>query len=43
MLCTRAQDFTLEFEAPVALDEEYVTCRWTAEYVFSGTGRKVRM
>lgn len=42
MLCSRAKDFHLVFETPEALDHEYVTCRWTAEYVFSGTGRKVR-
>lgn len=41
MLCTRAQDFSLTFSDIELLDEEYATCRWTATYTFSATGRKV--
>lgn len=41
MLCSRAVGFRLEAKEPVALDDEYVTCEWTAEYVFSATGKKV--
>ena len=41
MLCTRARDFSLRYNEPEVLDQEYVTCRWTADYVFSNTGRKV--
>ncbi|MEO6330788.1 MAG: nuclear transport factor 2 family protein [Ginsengibacter sp.] len=40
MLCTRAKDFSLEFNA-VEAGEEYGTCLWTARYVFSKTGRSV--
>lgn len=41
MLCSRAKDFSLTFSDIELLDEEYATCKWTAEYTFSGTGRKV--
>lgn len=41
MLCTRAKDFTLTFGEIEILDEEYATCRWTARYTFSKTGRPV--
>ena len=41
MLCGSARDFQLTFQTPVALDESYYTCEWTATYTFSATGRKV--
>jgi ketosteroid isomerase-like protein len=41
MLCKNAKDFSLVFSDIELLDEEYVTCRWTATYTFSKTGRKV--
>jgi ketosteroid isomerase-like protein len=41
MLCTTAKDLTLTFTDIELLDEEYVTCRWTASYTFSKTGNKV--
>lgn len=41
MLCTNAKDFSLTFSDIELLDEEYATCKWTATYTFSGTGRKV--
>lgn len=41
MLCTKAKDFTLTFGEIEILDEEYATCRWTAKYTFSKTGRPV--
>lgn len=41
MLCTHAKDFSLTYEPVNKLDEEYFTCRWTASYTFSKTGRKV--
>ena len=41
MLCTKAKDFTLTFGEIEILDEEYATCRWTASYTFSKTGRPV--
>lgn len=41
MLCKNAVDFSLDFSDIELLDEEYATCRWTATYTFSGTGRKV--
>ena len=41
MLCTNARDFSLRFSDIELLDEEYATCRWTATYTFSKTGRKV--
>src|SRR5688572_7290686 len=41
MLCTNARDFSLRFSDIELLDEEYATCRWTASYTFSKTGRKV--
>lgn len=41
MLCTNARDFTLTFSDIELLDEEYATCRWTAAYTFSKTGKKV--
>lgn len=41
MLCKRAKDFTLTFSDVELLDDEYATCRWTASYIFSGTGNKV--
>jgi hypothetical protein len=40
MLCSRAKDFNLVF-SDVKADEEYGSCRWTATYLFSQTGRKV--
>jgi len=41
MLCRNAKDFSLTFSDIELLDEEYATCRWTASYTFSKTGRKV--
>ncbi len=41
MLCTNAKDFSLTFDNIIALDDEYCTCDWVANYTFSGTGRKV--
>ncbi|MBL7739347.1 MAG: nuclear transport factor 2 family protein [Chitinophagaceae bacterium] len=41
MLCTNARDFSLTFSDIEMLDEEYGTCKWTATYTFSKTGRKV--
>jgi ketosteroid isomerase-like protein len=41
MLCKNAKDFSLNFSDIELLDEEYATCRWTASYTFSKTGRKV--
>ena len=41
MLCTNAREFSLSFSDIESIDEEYYTCRWTASYIFSKTGRKV--
>ncbi len=41
MLCRNARDFELSFSDITELDHEYVTCRWTASYTFSKTGRRV--
>ncbi|MBS1567352.1 MAG: nuclear transport factor 2 family protein, partial [Bacteroidetes bacterium] len=41
MLCKNARDFSLSFSDIQLLDEEYCTCRWTAVYTFSKTGRLV--
>lgn len=41
MLCKNARDFTLTFSDIELLDAEYATCKWTATYTFSKTGRKV--
>jgi ketosteroid isomerase-like protein len=41
MLCKNARDFSLQFGEIELLDEEYATCKWTATYTFSQTGRKV--
>lgn len=41
MLCRNAKDFSLSFSDIQLLDEEYATCRWTATYTFSKTGRRV--
>ncbi|TMI71637.1 MAG: nuclear transport factor 2 family protein [Bacteroidetes bacterium] len=41
MLCKNAKDFSLNFSNIELLDEEYATCRWTASYTFSKTGKKV--
>ena len=41
MLCTGAKDFSLTFSDIKLLDEEYGTCRWTATYTFSKTGRRI--
>lgn len=40
MLCSRAQEFSLEYSAVVA-DELGGTAHWEAKYLFSKTGRKV--
>jgi ketosteroid isomerase-like protein len=41
MLCKRAKDFSLTFSNIELPDEEYATCKWTANYTFSQTGRNV--
>ena len=41
MLCKNAKDFSLSYSDLQLLDEEYATCKWTAHYTFSKTGRKV--
>ncbi|MDF2386419.1 nuclear transport factor 2 family protein [Nostoc ellipsosporum NOK] len=41
MLCKNAQSFSLTFSNIQLLDEEYATCEWVANYVFSQTGNKV--
>jgi ketosteroid isomerase-like protein len=41
MLCRNAKDFSLTFSNIESLDEEYATCKWTATYTFSKTGKKV--
>lgn len=41
MLCTNAKDFSLAYSDIQLLDEEYATCKWTAKYTFSKTGRRV--
>ncbi len=41
MLCKNAKDFSLTYSDIELLDEEYATCKWTATYTFSQTGRKV--
>jgi ketosteroid isomerase-like protein len=41
MLCKNAKDFSLTFSDIELLDEEYATCKWTATYTFSQSGRKV--
>lgn len=41
MLCRNARDFSLEFSDIEHIDEEYSTCRWTADYTFSKTGNRV--
>ena len=40
MLCKNAKDFSLQF-SDVVSEDEYGTCKWTATYTFSKTGRKV--
>ncbi len=41
MLCGNARDFSLHFSDIQSVDHEYITCRWTATYTFSKTGRQV--
>jgi ketosteroid isomerase-like protein len=41
MLCKNAREFTLTFNDIQILDPEYASCRWTAVYRFSATGRMV--
>ena len=41
MLCTRAKDFSLQFDNIKTDDNEYYTCEWTAKYIFSKSGRQV--
>ena len=41
MLCKNAKDFSLQYSEIELLDEQYVTCRWTASYTFSKTGNRV--
>ena len=41
MLCMNAKKFSLTYSDIEELDEEYATCKWTATYTFSKTGRQV--
>lgn len=41
MLCSNARKFSLEFSDIEIIDEEYVTCKWQATYLFSSTRRMV--
>jgi ketosteroid isomerase-like protein len=41
MLCKNAKDFSLTFDQIEPEDEEYITCRWIANYTFSASGRRV--
>lgn len=41
MLCKNAKDFSLTYSDIKELDDEYATCKWTARYTFSQTGKKV--
>ena len=41
MLCGNAQDFELSYGPIEEVDAEYITCKWTATYTFSATGRTV--
>ena len=41
MLCKNARDFSLTYSDIQSVDEEYATCKWTATYTFSRTGRQV--
>lgn len=40
MLCKNAKDFSLTF-SNIKADDEYGSCQWTANYIFSSTGRPV--
>ena len=40
MLCKNAKDFSLHYDK-TEIDGEYGTCKWTATYTFSKTGRRV--
>ena len=40
MLCMNAKDFSLTYKN-IECDGEYCTCNWTANYLFSKTGRRV--
>ena len=40
MLCKRANDLSIQFDA-VQSEDEYGTCNWTASYTFTKTKRKV--
>lgn len=41
MLCKNARDFSLTFSDIELIDDEYATCSWTANYIFSKTGNRV--
>lgn len=41
MLCKNAKDFSLTYSDIELIDDEYATCKWTAGYTFSKTGRRV--
>ena len=41
MLCKNAKNFSLTYSDIELIDEEYVTCKWVANYTFSKTGNKV--
>ncbi len=41
MMCRNAREFSLSFSNIQPVDEEYITCQWTASYLFSRTGHHV--
>ncbi|RYY55135.1 MAG: nuclear transport factor 2 family protein [Chitinophagaceae bacterium] len=41
MLSSGAKDWSLSWGGIEEIDEEYITCKWVAQYTFSGTGRSV--
>ena len=41
MLCKNAKGFSLRFDNIQDLGDDYYNCNWTANYIFSKTGRKV--
>jgi len=40
MLCSSARELEISF-SNISADEEYGSCNWEADYLFSATGRKV--
>jgi len=41
MLCKRVKNFSLSFNDIDIIDEEFATCSWTANYLFSASGKTV--